>query len=735
MIGLKNGLFTFQEDCVTYLLDETNIKQNNTIVVKAPTGAGKTLILIDYIDKYLSLIDDNTVFIWLCPGKGDLEEQSRKKMTKHLPSRNSKVLSDVIASGFEPEDVAFINWELVTKKGNKAITENERKNLFEHIINAHKKGINFILIIDEEHSNDTTRARDIINSFNAKNIIRVSATAKKNPTYEFYGIPESKVISSGLITKALYINEDVENNIGISNEHEYLIDLAEKKRIEISEDYNKLSIRPLVIIQFPSMSDSLIEEVEDILNKIGYSYDNKMLAKWMSDEKINIDDIELNNAEPIYLLMKQAISTGWDCPRAKILIKLRENMDEDFEIQTLGRLRRMPEAVHYDNELLDNCYLYTFDEKYKQSIKSGMGNAFEVKRVFLKDKCKVFQLEKQLKNKDFDGFGERETFEIIHNYFVEKFNFTDDEKQNCSILEANNYDLSKSLKTRALQGKFVQTESLLDNKSTDYVVTYREVNTHKNGIDLMHSIDAIKSTVGMKYNSVKAILERLFKKCRTTNGKMLNLDVKEYYAFIINNEELLKGVFKEATSQKAIQIPKDRAYKTSTFRIPLEEIIKYDSSTKRVVEMISNAYKEYPSSVLVDGIRSKSERMLERYLESNDKVDWIYKNGDSGQQYFSVVYIDAVGKQWLFYPDYIVKMKNEDIWILETKGGENADSTSKNIDKQSTNKFDAFKNYAEEKNLKWGFVRDTKDEELCLNNTEFIDDLNDDRWVLLSTIL
>ena len=39
-------------------------------------------------------------------------------------------------------------------------------------------------------------------------------------------------------------------------------------------------------------------------------------------------------------------------------------MHEDFEIQTLGRIRRMPEGKHYGNEVLDNCYLYTFDEKY-----------------------------------------------------------------------------------------------------------------------------------------------------------------------------------------------------------------------------------------------------------------------------------------------------------------------------------------------------------------------------------
>ena len=83
--------------------------------------------------------------------------------------------------------------------------------------------------------------------------------------------------------------------------------------------------------------------------------------------------------------MKQAISTGWDCPRAKILVKLRENMHEDFEIQTLGRIRRMPEAKHYENELLDNCYLYTFDEEYTESVKQELGkNASDVNKEGIK---------------------------------------------------------------------------------------------------------------------------------------------------------------------------------------------------------------------------------------------------------------------------------------------------------------------------------------------------------------
>lgn len=439
MLGLPKGLFEFQEDCVNYLLEATSISLKDTTVVKAPTGAGKTIILIDFINKYLSTIDDNTVFIWLCPGTGNLEEQSRQKMQRHIPNRSCKNLFDALISGFQGGDTVFINWELVTNKNNKATTESERKNLFERIRDAHKNNLKFILIVDEEHSNDTKKAKDIINAFVPIHRIRVSATTKENRLYNFYEIPEVDVINSGLITRALYINEDVEVSTNIYDEHAYLIDRANEKRKAIANAYrlkNK-NIRPLIMIQFPDMSDDLIEHVESKLDEMGYNYENKLVAKWMSEscDKINISGIKELDARPVFLLMKQAIATGWDCPRAKILVKLRENMSENFTIQTIGRLRRMPEATHYDIDLLDNCYLYTFD----------------VKRVHLKEKCKTFTLEKQMKDLDFDGLGERETYKIAHQFFKDKYNLTTVKKDNKTLLEVAGYRMTDELIRKARQ--------------------------------------------------------------------------------------------------------------------------------------------------------------------------------------------------------------------------------------------------------------------------------------------
>lgn len=730
--GIAIDLFDFQEKAVIKLLDiVTDSRSKQTITVKSPTGSGKTIILIDFVEEYLAKINSRTAFIWLCPGKGDLEEQSRQKMRKFAPHRHTQNLFDSLQNGFEAESTTFINWELVTKKGNTSIRDSERKNLFDRIADAHRAGIEFIVIIDEEHSNNTAKAKTIIDAFSAKNIIRVSATAIENKRYEYFEIDEVDVIGEGLITKALYVNEGLTDGMEVADDYDCLLNLADIKRKDIAARYKEIgkTIRPLVLIQFPNGQPETIRAVENKLESMGYTYDNGMVSIWMSEDKRDIpENLTDNDATPVFLLMKQAISTGWDCPRAKILVKLREGMSESFEIQTIGRIRRMPEATHYEDDLLDFCYVYTFDEKYKAGLLSSIDKAYETRRLFLKDKCKTFTIEKQVRDLDFDGLGEREVLVKIHEALVKKYNLGSDKKMNKMLLSDAGYVFGTDIHGQALQGEFVKTSALADSHS--YITTHKRVDTHKHGIQLMHSIDAIKSSIGMAQNKVKTILERLFRKGGNPTRKLIALETAEFYAFVINNQHKLKEEFRAVTAQMSVQMTLTLQPKKSSFYIPEQDFFKYDPGVKNEVEYLSNAYNEYTSGFATSVVRSTCEMLFEQHCEGRDDVEWVYKNGDTGQQYFSIVYIDGIQKQWLFYADYIVMMKDGTVWIIETKGGETK-GKNKNIDDQIENKFNAFKGYATGKNLRWGFVRD-KDNQLYINNTEFVMDMADEHWVPLT---
>ena len=97
----------------------------------------------------------------------------------------------------------------------------------------------FIVIVDEEHLNKTVKAEAIISFIDPKYIVRVSATTKTNKEAEYILIDELDVINAGLITRALYINENVTNEQILTNENDYLLTLAINKRKVIKEEYLK----------------------------------------------------------------------------------------------------------------------------------------------------------------------------------------------------------------------------------------------------------------------------------------------------------------------------------------------------------------------------------------------------------------------------------------------------------------------------------------------------------------
>ena len=727
MVGMMK-YYEFQTICVEFLIEKTvETTSKQVITVKAPTGAGKTIILIKYVDEFLKNTAGNTAFVWLCPGKGNLEEQSKARMEEVTPHIDTRNLMYSMMAGFEPGSVTFINWELVTKRGNTALKDSERSNLFEKIAEAHKDGTEFVVIIDEEHLNNTKKADDVINAFVAKNIIRVSATANKVPHQEYYEISEEDVIDAGLITKAIYVNEGVDDSKEIQDDYEYLLDLADEKRKAIAKAYEKedVNVRPLVLIQFPMGQPETIKAVEEKLAGMGYTYDNGMVNIWMSDEKIVSDDLTDLDGSPSFLLMKQAISTGWDCPRAKILVKLREGGSEDFQIQTIGRIRRMPEGKHYGMNILDYCYIYTLDTQYKIGLLSSLDKAYQVRRLFLRDEAKGFTLTKEMRDLDFDGLGERETLEKVYDYFKKSYKLGSDKNINRENLEAGGYDFSHEIDSKILQGVFRTTESLAQGSTDNRIKVKTTVNTHTHGIYLLHSVDEIKKVTGMQSQKVKNILRRMFSKGKKKKYKLIELENSDFYAFVINNVKQLID-FKKVTSQMGgTQLSLKLEPKVTQFCIPEMEVYKF-SEVKHRTLMRMNAYREYTNEFVTDKTRSLPERLFERYCENNDKVEWVYKNGDTGQQYLSIVYMDGISKQWLFYPDYIVHLKDGTDWIIETKGGESS-GHSKNIDMQIENKFIAFKQYAKKYNLHWGFVRDI-DEELFINNTEYVEDMSDDSW-------
>ena len=728
----------FQEKAIEKLLDYSLTSNKNEFILQAPTGAGKTIILLNYMDRLVNdeYVNEDFCFIWLTPGAGELEEQSFDKLNNGDYQVSAKHLSDALNQGFQKDSCYFINYEQVTKEGNKSTRESEMNNIYDQLQIAHDKGLVFVLIVDEEHKNKTTKAEKFISHINPEFSIRVSATPilKDVNNSEYYQIDTQEVIDSGLLTKHVYVNyEDEEvflNNSG--SELSLYLDLAIKKQEEIKKEYENINVKvnPLVIIQISNEKrideNENLKDVVRLLEERNISVDKGNLAIWLDKEKENLENITENNNEVSFIICKQAIATGWDCPRAKVLVKLRTNSSDTFEIQTIGRIRRMPQGKHYDNDILDNAYIYTYDENFiidatDDDSPASLSTLIDLKTEY---RDKDFGLIKEYCFKTEEEYLTGEYSNQVSSFMKKELQLNNDTKTNIEKLREQDYDFD--INGVEVIGKGVYTSDE-DNEFVD-IHFKRKMNMTDDRIKYYKAINSLGNKLKIKtFNSKKEILEGIFS---NKSGVLRLKNVNQLAAFIIKNYDNLKNIFINFMKQEDASL-KVQSNLLNGNRIEekyyFPNIIEFnykvqpkDEVNKTNTEITNNIYNGFYDNAK---LASNCEYMFLGYISNNSNIKWFFKNLDSGQQGFSIIYQTGDGMLNNFFPDWILMDKNDNLWIIETKGGEGKKNVSKDIDEFSNLKFMALKEYANKYGINFAFVRD-KGKKLYYSNTEYIEEMN-----------
>ena len=336
----------------------------------------------------------------------------------------------------------------------------------------------------------------------------------------------------------------------------------------------------------------------------------------------------------------------------------------------------------------------------------------------------------------------------LYEFFINRFNLNtliknpSGESFNRNQLEAHGFVFGTKLERGYLVARlrtFDEFSTVSNNSPMQF-----EVNTHSHGLLLRHEIGRFSKVLGLDYDNTRTLIRTLFMAgtaSRTSLAyKILPLQIREYYAFIINNKNFIYEALIdfERNCQSLLKMPQQ-----SKLYIPIKEEVSSILSEEvypidprgQIINFIKNVYDKYDSS-MIDGFRSTSEKLFEKYCESLDNVKFVYKNGDKGVNYLSIIYQMVFGKARSFYPDYLVQMNDGTIWIIETKGGETNAGQNKNIDIEAKHKFEALAVYARKHNLKFGFVRD-KNSDLYINTSKhWCDDLSDTSiWVRIETVL
>ncbi len=396
--------------------------------LKVPTGGGKTLLAchaIDLVNK-MYLKRQTGLVLWVVPstqiyrqtlvylrdrehpyrqvldissgGRTQIKEKTevfnRLDVEENLlilllmlPSANRKdkeTLKVFKDSGgftdfFPPEDDYQNNKALLEKVPN-LDTFNDEGGIFSQVVKTSLgnslKVLRPLVIIDEGHKAYSEGARETIRNFNPSLIVELSATPphNSNKLVEISGIElndeEMIKLDIHIINKT---SVDWKNTMLASHEKREELEKIAKKYEQNSGQY----IRPINLIQVErtgkdQRASGMIhaEDVKEFLIKKCAIPEEHIAIK--SSEKDDIEGINLlDPACPVrYIITKQALQEGWDCPFAYILTILTNPSSQLSITQLVGRILRQPFARKTKINDLDESYVFCFKQKAVELVKN-----------------------------------------------------------------------------------------------------------------------------------------------------------------------------------------------------------------------------------------------------------------------------------------------------------------------------------------------------------------------------
>ena len=243
-----------------------------------------------------------------------------------------------------------------------------------------------LIILDEGHKAYSAGAKETLEGFNPCMIVELSATPPK----------ESNVLVE-ITGKALNDEQMIKLDLNIQNSNSTnwkdtllaAVEHRQKLEAEAVRHHEKGGryIRPICVIQVERTGRDQrksgfvhAEEVREYLQMHAEIQPEHVAVKSsQKDELKEVDDVGglLDERCPIrFIITKQALQEGWDCPFAYVLAILTNPGSKTALTQLVGRILRQPYAEKTGNALLDESYVYAFQRKGKDllaEIRKGFG--------------------------------------------------------------------------------------------------------------------------------------------------------------------------------------------------------------------------------------------------------------------------------------------------------------------------------------------------------------------------
>ena len=413
LAGLRKGSRDYAED-----------GELSAVSLSAPTGAGKTVIAAAVIERVLfgdpegeAAGDPDAVFLWLTDDPS-LNEQTRKKLLEasdRIQPGNLITLDEGFdAPEFEKGKVYFLNIQKMAKTSNLVVKKEGRRTnvLWDTISRTIKNdGAHYYLVIDEAHRGARNKSKDeqtiaqrLINGDDgvkaAPVVLGISATPERfdaavqasanGRVLRKVPVSVAAVRESGLIKDVLSISyrgeaQTMEATLvrqAVANLRE--MDAAWNAYTEAEEEP---PVRPALVMQLPpSVSDSDVATLLDVCidewdvlagrNAIAHSLESHTAQEFGRHTVMYVKPQDIQDHRTVRLvLFKERLATGWDCPRAEVMVSLRNAQDDTYIAQVIGRMLRSPLArriVSDDSLNRVRLYLPNFDRSAVEAVKERL---------------------------------------------------------------------------------------------------------------------------------------------------------------------------------------------------------------------------------------------------------------------------------------------------------------------------------------------------------------------------
>jgi hypothetical protein len=419
---MEYDLFDYQREAATQVLqslargrrDWDEYNSLSAFALSAITGSGKTVIATAVIEAVIHGSSDldcdpdpEAVFLWVTDDPA-LNRQTRNKMLAASdlldPIRLIILENEFLDPVLSPGRVYFLNIQKLSKTSGLAHGGNNLRqySMWEIIGNTiAAERTHLYLVLDEAH-------RGMKQSPDRKPIVQriiggqpvtnppvpitwgISATierftaamegAEDRTTYPPVAIDIDKVRASGIIKDQIDLDEPEDSGTVLATLLRSAVGSTldfQRRWAEYATAEHEPLVLPILVVQVgdkpteAQLSEfvSIIEEKwsdlgpHAVVNVFG-EHDDLVIGarkvRWVPPESIQDEDgIRV-------VLAKQAISTGWDCPRAEVLYSERAARDATHIAQVIGRMVRSPLARRIATDDALNsvaCFLPRFNRE------------------------------------------------------------------------------------------------------------------------------------------------------------------------------------------------------------------------------------------------------------------------------------------------------------------------------------------------------------------------------------